>query len=894
MGQAPLSRLVCIKRIRARFRDSAYRDHFLDEARIATRMEHNNILPVVDAGEIDGQLYIATQAVQGRSLDQVQGSEPPLPAALSVYLIRELFRALDYIHKLPGVSLVYRALSPHKMHLEWNGAVRLANFASASSAIKLSETLPGTIRGELAYMSPEQARGQKADPRSDVYAAASILWELLCRKPFRPPEKLTLAEVAQWTAESVRSHAPQLDAQLDATIQRALDPDPQKRWPDALSMMQRLTQWLAERAPAAGQESLAAFMRESFAGAEQKEHLAREALLHRDWAPAIREIENTKLSSIRRLSSLEDSPFRQTRAGHGLVPPSAESGTITTPITNRSDLASREPRPPSTTVPAVAGSSAQKARPLVAPPEKLRPGSVIAQRYRIEARLGRGGMGTVYRARHLQVGRWVAVKVLARAWSRDEDVARRFRAEARAASAAGHPNIVEVFDAGELSDGRLFLVMEFLEGQNLYDLLRVEGRMKVEEAIEVMFGVARAVKAAHDVGVIHRDLKPDNVMLVDRGAGESRAIKVLDFGISAMMDERNETRWTKPGHAVGTPEYMAPEQARGVSATNLFDVYAWGVMFFEMLSGQAPLTGSNFVDVMAKKNDEAAPALASLCPELPSAVCELVDDCLRIEPALRPQSMGEVLVRLGKCQAKNPVKRPRRTPPVAPPVSSPTPRVLTLGGISELSAEESNRSRAWALAPLATLLSAAVAAVVWWGVDPRAWWGSPKIESMLVQAQHRELLWPEQYAGAPVRVLTQPVAAAAPALRSASLLPPPHELAAKAPARSLDERSLRCDELEERIIKAQRSGRPGLMMGLLRSGRDFQCWRGGEHRIRWARWRVHALKESKRWSDCRQAARAFQKDPEVFEDLQLCSARESMERERASKSGIQASVSGRR
>lgn len=883
MGQAPLSRLVCIKRIRASFCDSAHRDHFLDEARIATRMEHNNILPVVDAGEIDGQLYIATQAVQGRSLDQVRASEPPLPAALSVYVIRELLRALDYIHRLPGVSLVYRALSPLKINLEWNGSVRLANFACASSAIKLSETLPGTIRGELAYMSPEQARGQKADPRSDVYAAASLLWELLTRQVFRPAERLSLAEVAQWKAESIRSHAPHLDAQLEATIQRGLCADPEKRWPDALSMMQRLSQWLAERAPEAGQEGLASFMRESFDGAEQKEHLAREALLHREWAPAIREIEKKKLSSIRRLSSLEDSPFRQTRSGHGLACRSAESGTITTPITNRSDLPTGEPSlspvaPQGSTVPAIEESSAQRARPLVAPPEKLNPGSVIAQRYRIEARLGRGGMGTVYRARHLQVGRWVAVKVLARAWSRDEDVARRFRAEARAASAAGHPNIVEVFDAGELSDGRLFLVMEFLEGQNLYDLLRAEGRMKVEEAIEVMCGVARAVKAAHDVGVIHRDLKPDNVMLVDRGAGESRAIKVLDFGISAMMDERNETRWTKPGHAVGTPEYMAPEQARGVSATNLFDVYAWGVMFFEMLSGQAPLTGSNFVDVMAKKNDEAAPSLAKLCPELPLEVCELVDDCLRIEPELRPQSMGEVLVRLGKCQAKS----SRQTPRVAPPVGSPTPRVLMTSLVPDESAEESNRSRSWVFSPLILVFTAAAAASLWWGIDAMQWWGAPKIESMLAQQQHSELLWPEQYADPKTSLLERPVAAVPPArLRTASLLASPKSNAVRTSELSLDERSLRCDKLEERIIKAQRAGRSALMLGLLRSGRDFQCWKGGAHRIRWARWRVHALKESKRWSDCRLAARAFHEDPEVFEDLQLCSARERMERERA-------------
>src|SRR5690606_27632113 len=147
-------------------------------------------------------------------------------------------------------------------------------------------------------------------------------------------------------------------------------------------------------------------------------------------------------------------------------------------------------------------------------------GTIVADRYRIERSLGRGGMGVVYLAEHLRVGRKVAIKVLSHERSNHDVVANRFREEARADSAAGHPNIVEVFDAGELPDGRLFLVMEYLVGRSFYDAIVEDGPMPVERACKIVRDIARAVKAAHDVGIIHRDLKPDNVMLVARSDGE--------------------------------------------------------------------------------------------------------------------------------------------------------------------------------------------------------------------------------------------------------------------------------------------------------------------------------------------------------------------------------------
>jgi eukaryotic-like serine/threonine-protein kinase len=262
-------------------------------------------------------------------------------------------------------------------------------------------------------------------------------------------------------------------------------------------------------------------------------------------------------------------------------------------------------------------------------------GTIIAQRYRIADPLGRGGMGTVYLAEHVTVGRKVAIKVLTHEWSEHEVVARRFKEEARAASAAGHPNIIEVFDAGELPDRRLFIVMEFLTGRSLYEELVEVGSLDVLRACRIIRDVARAVRAAHGVGIIHRDLKPDNIMLVNRGEGEM--VKVLDFGISASSDRTpEEQRLTIPGHALGTPEYMAPEQSKGRPPTEQFDIYALGVMLYEALVGEPPFVSENAVEVLARKATEPPPRLDIRRGGLPPPLVELVHACIEVDPGRRP------------------------------------------------------------------------------------------------------------------------------------------------------------------------------------------------------------------------------------------------------------------
>lgn len=607
VGSGPLARMCAVKLLRANLPDHDYMTRFLDEARLVVRLHHNNIVDVRAAGEIDGQLYIAMEAIEGRDLadvwDRCAEVGRAFPVPLAVHTCREVLRGLHYAHTFPGLGLVHRDVSPSNVLIDWAGAIRLADFGLATSSLKASLTLPGVVFGKVGYMSPEQARHEPLDGRADVYAVAAILWELLTGRPLRSPDGMSTDTVSRFEAPPPSSRSRRVDAHLDEIVAKGLERHREKRWDSAQAMMLALNQWLADHSPEMGQEMVSDFMRKLFGNAREVESSSRAELL--------RELTSTH------------------RAASG------------TQILEENTAAEAEPR-----------DSRGSARMGMASPgldakELIDPGTVIAERYRVLSRLGRGGMGYVYLGEHVTVGRSVAIKVLTHDWSRTTSVAQRFRAEARAASAAGHPNIVEVFDAGELGDGRLYLVMEFLTGRNLFEEVQTVGPMGVARACHIMRDVGRAIRAAHEVGVIHRDLKPDNVMLVDRGRDEGELVKVLDFGISSSAERStSEQRLTTVGQALGTPEYMAPEQAKGHQADERFDIYALGVMFFELLTGDPPFHGTNVFEIVTRKTSEAAPSIGSKRDDIPEDLTTLVDDCLAVEPERRPKTAQLFLARL--------------------------------------------------------------------------------------------------------------------------------------------------------------------------------------------------------------------------------------------------------
>jgi serine/threonine protein kinase/tetratricopeptide (TPR) repeat protein len=272
-------------------------------------------------------------------------------------------------------------------------------------------------------------------------------------------------------------------------------------------------------------------------------------------------------------------------------------------------------------------------------------GRTLDEKYRLDERIGVGGMGTVYRATHLLIERPVAVKVLNRRLVTDEAARERFRREARAAGRLQHTNAVAVTDFGETRDGLVYLVMEMLEGRPLRDLLALEAPLDAARAVSLMLQVAAAVSAAHDAGVIHRDLKPGNIFVVQRPQAPY-IVKVLDFGIAKLaVDDTGEVNpldtLTGTGVMIGTPRYMSPEQCDGVPLTPASDVYSLGVILYEMLTGQTPFTGATPLALALKHASEQPRPPREIVPAIPPALEEVVLHALEKSPGERPRDAGE-------------------------------------------------------------------------------------------------------------------------------------------------------------------------------------------------------------------------------------------------------------
>jgi len=271
-------------------------------------------------------------------------------------------------------------------------------------------------------------------------------------------------------------------------------------------------------------------------------------------------------------------------------------------------------------------------------------GRVLDDKYRLDARLGEGGMGTVYRATHLLIDRPVAIKVLNMRFVEDEAAQARFRREARAAGRLRHQNAVAVTDFGQTTDGLVYIVMELLEGRSLREVLMLEAPLDVARAVSLMLQTAAAVAAAHEAGIIHRDLKPGNIFIVQRRHAPP-VVKVLDFGIAKLAAERAEdaelNTLTQTGVMIGTPRYMSPEQCDGAHLTPAADVYSLGIILYEMLTGTTPFTGTSPLAVAVQHSSKAPTPPRELRPVIPEALEAIVLRALAKRPEARPADAGE-------------------------------------------------------------------------------------------------------------------------------------------------------------------------------------------------------------------------------------------------------------
>ncbi|HVZ73759.1 MAG TPA: serine/threonine-protein kinase, partial [Polyangia bacterium] len=615
-GEGGLQKFCVIKKVLAQRGDGGKTARFLDEAKVVLRLAHANLVPSIDAGETDGELYIAMELVEGKDLREIWNrcvrTRTRIPLDVALHVGRETARALAYVHSYGDLKLVHRDIAPPNILLSYFGEVKLTDFGLARSILKQEHTAPGVVFGRAAYLAPEQGRGEVADARSDIYALGVVLWELLTGHQYLQLQNLDAA-----TAMSLVRHpkvtppsakAAWITPELDHVVMRALALAREERYQTAEEMRLALSDVISRLSPRADAERTAEFLR-GLVGDEARDEQAERARLLDESADVLAAAEE-------HASGLHVPPPEPGRRS----PPRAMSAAVV-----------EAPR-----------VAAQMPLDDSAPIDFK--GRIVGGRYRVLRVLGEGGMGTVYAAEHVDIGKGVAVKILHPQYSRQQDLVERFRREARAASRVGHPHIVDVTDFGTTDDGCAFFVMEHLDGIDLADVLSHERILDPGRATEIAIQICRALEAAHAAGVIHRDLKPENIFLVAR-EGRADFVKVLDFGIARNV-EQESSRLTNPGIAMGTPQYMAPEQAMGGPPDRRSDIYSVGALLYEMLTGSPP-HGEGEEAARVHKN-ETPRAPRALRPDLTPELERVVMRALETDPTRRQQTMGQLAYDLTK------------------------------------------------------------------------------------------------------------------------------------------------------------------------------------------------------------------------------------------------------
>jgi serine/threonine protein kinase len=745
-----ISDVCVIKTVLPHLADKEYLQRFRDEAKVVVQLAHDNLVPVFDSGEVGGEIYLGMEFVDGRDLRAVWNrcakKGVAFPMDVAVYLVRELALGLEYAHGFGDIRLVHRDVSPPNVLVGFDGAVKLTDFGLASSTLKLEKTAPGIIYGKVSYMSPEQARGETLDGRTDLFAAGIILWELLTGRQLYPAKVAGAAgagaakegpEVTPSSEELLKRvrypeivapsrRASRVTPELDRIALKALAPRLEERYQSCAELAADLSAYLRNRTPTTDRARISKFLGELYAEDLESDRQAREVEL-----AEARALLGESASRPQRTPGLTvpsiPLPLPLSKLAQGLETGPEEGG--------REPTAGRRQPPPS---PRRSGRGTMAGGPIGQAKRILRRnsvgdaarvaadsadheqggatsagviGSLIGGRYRVRRLSGEGGMGRVYEAEHIEIGKRVALKILHPAYSQTPDLVERLRREARAASRIGHPNVVDVTDSGTTEDGSFFFVMEYLEGRELGDIVFEEHGLEVWRAVGIAQQICRALQAAHGAGVIHRDLKPENVLIVNRD-GQKDFVKVLDFGIAKNLTDQDEEirgnprrKLTNPGVAMGTPEYMAPEQAAGSPADARSDIYAVGGILYEMLTGKSAFEGTNFMEVLHKKATMTPAPIHVVRNDVPLELEQLILRTMERDPSVRPQTMAELEQALGELSLRFAPEAAARGGRTSQPRDLPGPVVLA-GAAGGPAAWD------WLLADRRRLVSLSAAALV--------------------------------------------------------------------------------------------------------------------------------------------------------------------------------------
>ncbi|MFO0604161.1 MAG: serine/threonine-protein kinase [Polyangiales bacterium] len=599
---AVAQRLCVVKTVRPEYaRDQEFLTRFLDEGRVLCALSHPNIGQILEVGLEGPTPFVAMEHIAGIDLDALiyatRTARTPLKLDFVLIVIAGVLDGMAFAHRATALdgtalNLVHRDISPQNVRMSWEGDVKVLDFGTAHATGRNTQTAHGLVFGKPGYMSPEQARGERVDARSDLFAIGVVMWELLAERDFCTAEpadhmeSLAAGSYSLMPPSRLRRDAPR---ELDEWFETITAFHSEARFADAATARRALVEIGARR------------------GIRFEREVVARTLAH--FFPNDREQENGR---VRRLVA-----------------------------------AARNLQPGSVPPPPVRSNTA----PLASADASL----VRGTHYRIGELLGRGGMGEVYAAEHVDLRRRVALKVLYAERSNDPAVVQRFRLEARSIAAVKHPNLVEVYDLGSTEDGRLFYAMELLKGTSLRERLQhVESTgarwLSADEVVRVGAAVARGLAAAHAAGVVHRDIKPENIFLTS--AGE---VKLLDFGVAktnnAELLEGVARHETRAGEIFGSPAYMAPEQARNQPVDDRTDLYALGAVLYECLTGSLMFEGASLVETLTQQIAKAPVPPRTRCPDahIPAGLEAVVMRCLAKDPAERFASANELAAALERC-----------------------------------------------------------------------------------------------------------------------------------------------------------------------------------------------------------------------------------------------------
>ena len=532
---------------------------FKQELILARQVTHRNVIRIFDLGVAEGRRFITMDYVDGRNLQSILTERKHLPVEEAVDIIRQVLMGLEAAH---NEGVVHRDLKPQNIMVDASGRVYLMDFGIAKSMELAGMTRTGVLMGTPDYMSPEQAKGEKADARSDLFTVGVIFFELLTgQQPYRSETVMqTLVRRTKERAIPTRQLDSSIPQYINDVVAKCLEIDPDHRYQSAAQILRDLD------------------------------------------------------------------------------PNSSKPGA-----------------PPAVFDPYLG----------------MEAGTSFGPRYRIEGLLGEGGMGKVYKAYDRDLDRLVALKLVRPELARDPIAMERLKQELLLASKIPHKNIVRINDLGDV-DGVKFISMAYVDGQDLETIIRRKGRLPLEEALAIARQLCRALESAHAENVVHRDLKPQNV-LIDQ---QDNAF-ILDFGLARTI----ETGATLAGEMMGTPRYMSPEQAEGLAIDHRSDLYAIGLILYEMVTGDLPFESQTVMQAMYQRVTQPPKNPKLLNPDLPDRFVAVILKCLEKDPAQRYQNAAELLRELDTAFGPDETKVTLRLPTMRRMVFAAVAFLALLGGV---------------------------------------------------------------------------------------------------------------------------------------------------------------------------------------------------------------------